>query len=142
MTTTNALFLLFISQLSSFKVPTNTCKSLLARSSLILDATSTEFEAGSTGKNKHHFLHLLHLFTIVLVHIITHVIIIIVLIVISRQLPRVTRVIHPTRPDKARLLGFKAKQGFVIFRSRVRRGGRKRPVHKGRIMRKPKNQVC
>eukprot|EP01110_Echinostelium_bisporum_P004086 TRINITY_DN1_c0_g1_i1.p1 TRINITY_DN1_c0_g1~~TRINITY_DN1_c0_g1_i1.p1 ORF type:complete len:317 (+),score=64.04 TRINITY_DN1_c0_g1_i1:1-951(+) len=57
-----------------------------------------------------------------------------------RQKKRVHRVNHPTRPDKARLLGYKAKQGYVVYRSRVRRGGRKRPVHKGRIMGKPKNQ--
>jgi len=57
-----------------------------------------------------------------------------------RQLPRVVRASRPTRPDKARMLGYKAKQGFVIYRSRVRRGGRKRPVHKGRIMGKPKSQ--
>lgn len=40
----------FMSQLFSFKVPTNTCLSLLARSSLMLHATSTESGAGSTGK--------------------------------------------------------------------------------------------
>jgi large subunit ribosomal protein L15e len=49
-------------------------------------------------------------------------------------------VTRPTRPDKARRLGYKAKQGFVIYRVRVRRGGRKRPVHKGKTMGKPKNQ--
>ena len=39
----------------------------------------------------------------------------------------VTRVEHPTRLDRARSLGFKAKTGFVVVRSRVRRGGRYRP---------------
>ena len=39
---------------------------------------------------------------------------------------------RPSRPDKARRLGYKAKQGFVIYRARVRRGGRKRPVNKVR----------
>ncbi len=34
---------------------------------------------------------------------------------------------HPTRLDKARKLGYKAKQGYVIIRSRVRRGGRRKP---------------
>lgn len=47
-----------------------------------------------------------------------------------RQLPSVCRVTRPTRPDKARRLGYKAKQGFCIYRARVRRGGRKRPVSK------------
>lgn len=43
------------------------------------------------------------------------------------------------RPDKARRLGYKAKQGFVIYRIRVRRGGRKRPVPKGCTYGKPKS---
>merc|ERR1711924_75755 len=34
----------------------------------------------------------------------------------------------------------KAKQGLVIYRVRVRRGGRKRPVHKGIVNGKPVNQ--
>ncbi|XP_037364140.1 60S ribosomal protein L15-like [Talpa occidentalis] len=38
---------------------------------------------------------------------------------------------HSTRPDKARRLGYKAKQGYVIYRIRVHRGGLKRPVPKG-----------
>jgi len=37
------------------------------------------------------------------------------------------RVERPTRLDKARSLGYKAKQGFVIVRQRVIRGGRQRP---------------
>lgn len=28
-------------------------------------------------------------------------------------------------------MGYKAKQGYVVYRVRVRRGGRKRPVPKG-----------
>lgn len=47
-----------------------------------------------------------------------------------RQLPAVSRLTRPSRPDKARRLGYKAKQGYVIYRARVRRGGRKRPVNK------------
>jgi large subunit ribosomal protein L15e len=51
----------------------------------------------------------------------------------------VTRLEHPTRLDRARALGFKAKGGFVIVRVRVRRGGQRkraiiagrRPKHKG-----------
>jgi large subunit ribosomal protein L15e len=41
------------------------------------------------------------------------------------------RASRPSRPDKARRLGYKAKQGYVIYRARVRRGGRKKPVAKG-----------
>jgi len=40
-----------------------------------------------------------------------------------RRQPVITRVERPTRLDKARKLGYKAKQGFVIARARVRRGG-------------------
>jgi len=57
-----------------------------------------------------------------------------------RQLPTIHRVTRPNRPDKARRLGYKAKQGFVIFRIRVRRGGRKRPLPKGIVFGKPKHQ--
>jgi len=35
----------------------------------------------------------------------------------------ITRIEKPTRLDKARKLGYKAKQGFVMARVRVRRGG-------------------
>lgn len=47
--------------------------------------------------------------------------------------------VRPTRPDKARRLGYKAKQGFVIYRVRIRRGGRKRPFAKGIVHGKPKH---
>ena len=57
-----------------------------------------------------------------------------------RQLPSIHRAPRPTRPDKARRLGYKAKQGFVIYRVRVRRGSRKRPVSKGIIYGKPSQQ--
>uniref|UniRef100_A0A7I4FUZ0 Ribosomal protein L15 n=1 Tax=Physcomitrium patens TaxID=3218 RepID=A0A7I4FUZ0_PHYPA len=57
-----------------------------------------------------------------------------------RQLPGIVRVTRPSRPDKARRLGYKAKQGYVVYRVRVRRGGRKRPVAKGIVYGKPKNQ--
>lgn len=57
-----------------------------------------------------------------------------------RQLKSVHRASRPTRPDKARRLGYKAKQGYVVYRVRVRRGGRKRKVHKGHQMGKPTNQ--
>ena len=50
-----------------------------------------------------------------------------------RKGPAVVKVEHPTRINKARQYGFKAKQGFVVARARVRRGGarKSRPV-KGR----------
>ena len=56
------------------------------------------------------------------------------------QLPAIHRASRPTRPDKARRLGYKAKQGFVIYRVRVRRGGRKRPNPKGIVYGKPATQ--
>uniref|UniRef100_G1DG86 Ribosomal protein L15 n=1 Tax=Capra hircus TaxID=9925 RepID=G1DG86_CAPHI len=49
----------------------------------------------------------------------------------SRQLSALHRAPRPTRPDKARRLGYKPKQGYVIYRIRGRRGRRKRPVPKG-----------
>ena len=56
-----------------------------------------------------------------------------------RQLTAVHRAPRPTRPDKARRLGYKAKQGYVIYRVRVRRGGRKRKVPAGHKRGKPTN---
>ena len=40
-----------------------------------------------------------------------------------RKQPTIIRIEKPTRIDRARKLGYKAKQGFVIARTRVRRGG-------------------
>jgi len=40
-----------------------------------------------------------------------------------RRQPTIFRVEKPTRLDRARKLGYKAKQGFIIVRVRVRRGG-------------------
>jgi large subunit ribosomal protein L15e len=57
-----------------------------------------------------------------------------------RQLPVLHRANRPSRPDKARRLGYKAKQGYVVYRIRVRRGGRKRPVSKGIVYGKPASQ--
>merc|ERR1719158_2213438 len=37
------------------------------------------------------------------------------------------------------MLGYQAKQGFVVFRTRVRRGGRKKMVSKGIVYGKPRN---
>jgi large subunit ribosomal protein L15e len=45
----------------------------------------------------------------------------------------ITRIDKPTRIDKARKLGYKAKQGFVMARTRVRRSGfRKQRPRSGR----------
>merc|ERR1712029_120979 len=57
-----------------------------------------------------------------------------------RQRNVIHRASRPSRPDKARRLGYKAKQGYVIYRIRVRRGGRKRPAPKGATYGKPTNQ--
>lgn len=58
----------------------------------------------------------------------------------SRQLNVIHRASRPSRPDKARRLGYKAKQGYVIYRVRVRRGGRKRQAPKGAVYGKPGSQ--
>ncbi|CAK9080948.1 60S ribosomal protein L15 [Durusdinium trenchii] len=57
-----------------------------------------------------------------------------------RQLPAVHRCSRPTRPDKARKVGYKAKQGYCIYRVRVKRGDRKKRVAKGIVYGKPVNQ--
>lgn len=56
-----------------------------------------------------------------------------------RQLPAIHRAARTTRPDKARRLGYKAKQGFCIYRVRIKRGDRKRRCNKGIVYGKPKN---
>lgn len=43
----------------------------------------------------------------------------------------VVRVEKPTRIDRARSLGYKAKQGYVVARVRVRKGGRRRRYGRG-----------
>ncbi|MEM2999702.1 MAG: 50S ribosomal protein L15e [Candidatus Bathyarchaeia archaeon] len=50
-----------------------------------------------------------------------------------RKQPAIVRIEKPTRLDRARKLGYKAKQGFVVVRTRVRRGGlRKQRPRSGR----------
>ncbi|OGD53204.1 hypothetical protein A3K80_04800 [Candidatus Bathyarchaeota archaeon RBG_13_38_9] len=46
-----------------------------------------------------------------------------------RREPAIIRVEKPTRIDRAKRLGYKAKQGFVVVRARTRRSGarKKRP---------------
>ncbi len=50
-----------------------------------------------------------------------------------RRQPAIVRVEKPTRLDRARALGYKAKQGVIVARVRVRKGGRRKPrPNKGR----------
>ena len=44
-----------------------------------------------------------------------------------RREPTVHRVEHPTRLERARALGYKAKQGYVVVRIRIRKGGARKP---------------
>jgi len=44
-----------------------------------------------------------------------------------RREPTVHRIEHPTRLDRARSLGYKAKQGYVVVRVRIRKGGARKP---------------
>ncbi|MGQ9469629.1 MAG: 50S ribosomal protein L15e [Nitrososphaerales archaeon] len=58
-----------------------------------------------------------------------------------RKEPAIVRVEKPSRIDKARRLGYKAKQGFIVVRVRVGRGGMRkirpragrRPKHLGTV---------
>src|SRR3989338_10262203 len=62
------------------------------------------------------------------------------------------RIDHPTRIDRARSLGYKAKQGYIIVRQKRLRGGRQRPMVTGgrrpkharrkKILRKPYQQIA
>jgi len=50
-----------------------------------------------------------------------------------RHEPTFVRVDRPLRLDRARKLGYRAKQGYVIVRAKVRKGSlRKRAINKGR----------
>ncbi len=53
-----------------------------------------------------------------------------------RREPAVVRIERPTRINRARALGYKAKQGFVLVRVRVRRGKMNKP--RPRSGRRPK----
>lgn len=48
-----------------------------------------------------------------------------------RREPVTIRLDKPTRIDRARSLGYKAKQGYIVVRQRVKRGGRMRPQLRG-----------
>ncbi len=43
-----------------------------------------------------------------------------------RKESTIQRIDRPTRIDKARSLGYKAKKGYIVVRTRVRRGGRRK----------------
>ncbi|MCF7861279.1 50S ribosomal protein L15e [Candidatus Woesearchaeota archaeon] len=47
-----------------------------------------------------------------------------------RTEPALHRISNPTKPDRARALGYRAKQGIFIVRQRVIRGGHTRPMIK------------
>ncbi|HUV54222.1 MAG TPA: 50S ribosomal protein L15e [Candidatus Krumholzibacteriaceae bacterium] len=51
-------------------------------------------------------------------------------VIVWRKQLSTLRIDKPTRLDRARSVGYKAKKGFVVVRTRVRRGGRRkiRPV--------------
>ena len=53
-----------------------------------------------------------------------------------RKLPSVFRIEKPTRIDRARRLGYKAKRGYVVVLTRVRRGSMSKP--RPRSGRRPK----
>ena len=58
-------------------------------------------------------------------------------IIAWRREPVKIKLERPTRIDRARSLGYKAKQGFVVVRQRVLRGGHTRPrIKGGRVPRK------
>ncbi len=44
-----------------------------------------------------------------------------------RKGPAIVRVPKPTNPWRARQIGYKAKQGVVVVRVRIRKGGRRKP---------------
>jgi len=48
-----------------------------------------------------------------------------------KKQPSTIRIDHPTRIDRARSLGYKAKQGYIIVRQRVMRQKRQRPKFSG-----------
>lgn len=48
-----------------------------------------------------------------------------------RRQENYSRIERPTRIDRARSLGYKAKPGYIVVRGRVRRGGLRKPKIKG-----------
>ncbi len=64
-------------------------------------------------------------------------------LILWRKQPVTVRIKKPTRIDRARSLGYKAKQGFILIRQRVGRGGRMKPKTAGgrRPKRSSRNKV-
>jgi large subunit ribosomal protein L15e len=59
-----------------------------------------------------------------------------------RKEPVTVRIERSTRPDRARSLGYRAKQGYLLVRQRVKRGGHERPKSfRGRRPRKTKLKI-
>jgi large subunit ribosomal protein L15e len=58
-------------------------------------------------------------------------------LILWRRQPATIRLEHPSRLDRARSVGYKAKQGILVVRQRVTRGGRMRDTA-GRGGRRPK----
>ena len=56
-----------------------------------------------------------------------------------RREPAIVRIERPTRLDRARSLGYKAKHGIIVVRVRVRRGGRRKS--RPRAGRRPKRMA-
>ena len=56
-----------------------------------------------------------------------------------RTEPSTLRIERPTRIDRARSLGYKAKQGIIVIRQRVERGGHMRPKEIMKGGRRPKH---
>lgn len=56
-----------------------------------------------------------------------------------RKDPSTLRIQRPTRLDRARSLGYKAKPGFLIIRQRVKAGGHRRPEPFTKGGRRPKH---
>ncbi len=54
-----------------------------------------------------------------------------------RKDPSTLRIDHPTRPDKAKAVGYKAKEGFIVVRQRMKVAYRKRGSYIG--SRRPKH---
>ncbi len=46
--------------------------------------------------------------------------------VVWRKEPVVNKIEKPTNPVRAREIGYKAKQGFIVVRTRIRKGGRRK----------------
>ncbi|MEM4755818.1 MAG: 50S ribosomal protein L15e [Candidatus Woesearchaeota archaeon] len=68
-------------------------------------------------------------------------------LILWRREPATLRIEYPTRLDRARSLGYKAKKGIIVVRQRVLRGGHmrpkitggRRPKHNRRVMVLTKN---